>query len=152
MKRLYYEDYIVGDEFETAARTLDQADVRRFAELTGDQHRLHTDQAFGQASIFGERVAHGLLGMALVNGLAYSSAIDSDGVLAFLDVSWKFIGPIRFGDTLRALIRISGRRATRKPDRGIIVQAIRLLNHRNETVQAGTFTFLVKRRAEEATR
>ena len=147
MKRTYYEDYLVGDEFETPARTIGEDDVRRFADLTGDHHRLHLDPAFGRASMFGERISHGLLGMALVNGLAYGTVIDSDYVLAFLGVSWKFVAPIRFGDTLRAVIRIADRRPTRKASQGIVVEAIRLLNQRDEMLQEGEFTFLVARRA-----
>jgi len=148
MKRAYYEDYIVGDEFETPARTVTEEDVRRFAELTGDHHRLHRDPEFGRASIFGERISHGLLGMALVNGLSFSDAIESDYILAFLGVTWKFTAPIRFGDSVRALIHVASRRPTRKADQGIIVEAIRLLNQRDELVQEGEFTFLVKRRGE----
>jgi len=148
MKRTYYEDYIVGDEFETPARIVTEEDVRRFADLTGDHHRLHLDPEFGCASIFGERISHGLLGMALVNGLAYGNVIDSDYVLAFLGVTWKFVAPIRFGDSLRAIIRVANRRPTRKPEQGIVVEAIRLMNQRGELVQEGEFTFLVRRRGE----
>ncbi len=122
--------------------------MRRFAELTGDHHRLHLDPEFGRASIFGERISHGLLGMAIVNGLSFSSAIDSDYILAFLGVSWKFLAPIRFGDTVRAVIRVAGCRPTRKADQGIVVEAIQLTNQRDEPVQEGEFTFLVKRRGE----
>jgi acyl dehydratase len=148
MKRTYYEDYIVGDEFETPARTVTEEDVRRFADLTGDHHRLHIDPEFGRASMFGERVSHGLLGMALVNGLTFSGAIDPDYILAFLGVTWKFVAPIRFGDTVRAVVRVASRRPTRKADQGIVVEAIRLVNQRDQLVQEGEFTFLVRRRGE----
>jgi acyl dehydratase len=148
MKRTYYEDYIVGDEFETPARIVTEEDVRRFADLTGDRHRLHLDPEFGRTSIFGERISHGLLGMALVNGLAFSGATDSDYILAFLGVTWKFVAPIRFGDSVRAIIQVASRRPTRKADQGIVVEAIRLVNQRDELVQEGEFTFLVKRRGE----
>jgi acyl dehydratase len=140
----YYDDYIVGEEHVTPARTIGAEDVRRFADLTGDHHRLHLDPEFGRASMFGENIAHGLLGMTLVNGLAYGAVIDPDYVLAFLGVSWRFAGPIRLGDTLRATIRIASRRTTSKPGQGLVVEGIRLLNQRDEVVQEGEFTFLVK--------
>jgi len=152
MKRTFYEDYVVGDEFATPAYTVHEQDVRRFADITGDHHRLHLDPEFGQASMFGERVAHGLLGLALVNGLAYGSGIDSDYVLAFLGLNWTFSAPIRFGDALHAVIRIAEWRETSKPDRGIVVEAIRVINQRGELVQAGDFTFLVRRRPEHDAR
>jgi acyl dehydratase len=61
-------------------------------------------------------------------------------------LSWKFSGPIKFGDTIHAIIQISSMRPTRAPDRGIIVQATQLLNQRGEIVQSGELTLMVKRR------
>src|SRR5690349_5703967 len=107
MKRSYFEDYVVGDEFATPARIVTDQDVRNFADLTGDHHRLHLDPDFGRESLFGEQVAHGLLGLSLVNGLAYDSVIDSDYVLAFLGLSWRFAAPTRLGDALHAVIKIA---------------------------------------------
>ena len=146
MKRTYYEDYAVGDEFITPGRTVTEADVVMFAALTGDYNRIHTDAEYMRESIFGERIAHGLLGLALVNGLKYRTDVDSDGVIAFLGLTWKFSGPIKLGDTIHAVIRIASKRETSKPDRGIIVQAIQVLNQRGEVVQEGEFTSMLKRR------
>lgn len=146
MKRTYYEDYAVGDEFVTPARTVTETDVVLFAGLTGDYNRLHTDAEYMKGSVFGERIAHGLLGLALVNGLKYRTDIDSDGVLAFLGLTWSFTAPIKLGDTIHAVIRIASMRETSKPDRGIIVQAVEVYNQRGEVVQAGEFTTMLKRR------
>ena len=150
MKRTYYEDYAVGDEFVTPARTVSETDVTLFAGLSGDYNRLHTDAEYAREQLFGERIAHGLLGLSIVVGLAYRTEIDPDGALAFLGLSWKFSGPIKFGDTIHAVIRIVSMRETSKPDRGIVVQAIRLLNQRDEVVQEGEFTMMVKRRPTTA--
>lgn len=146
MKRTYYEDYAVGDEFITPARTITEADVVLFGGMTGDYNRIHTDAEYMKDSIFGERIVHGMLGLALVNGLKYRTEIDSDGVLAFLGLTWKFSAPIKFGDTVHAVVRIASMRETSKPDRGIVVQAIQLLNQRGEVVQEGEFTTMLKRR------
>ena len=147
MKKTYFEDYAVGDEFVTPGRTVTEADVVMFAGLTGDYNRLHTDAEYMKDSIFGERIAHGLLGLALVNGLKYRTDVDSDGVLAFLGLTWKFSGPIKLGDTIHAVVRISSKRETSKPDRGLMVQAIQVLNQRGEVVQEGEFTTMLKRRS-----
>lgn len=147
MKKTYFEDYAVGDEFTTPGRTVTETDVVMFAGLTGDYNRLHTDAEYMKDSIFGERIAHGLLGLALVNGLKYRTDVDSDGVLAFLGLTWKFSGPIKLGDTIHAVVRISSKRETSKPDRGLMVQAIQVLNQRGEVVQEGEFTTMLKRRS-----
>jgi acyl dehydratase len=146
MARTFYEDYTLGDEFLTPARTVTEADVVLFAGLSGDYNRLHTDAEYSKGMLFGERIAHGLLGLAIVSGLGYRSGIDPDGALAFLGLTWKFTGPIRFGDTIHAIFRIAALRETSKPDRAIVVEAIRVLNQRGEVVQEGEWTFLVKRR------
>jgi acyl dehydratase len=145
--RTFYEEYAVGDEFITPARTVTETDVTMFAALSGDYNRLHTDSEYASSGPFGERIAHGLLGLSIVAGLLYRAGIDPDGAVAFLGLSWKFTGPIKFGDTIHAVIRITSMRETRAPDRGIIVQAIQLLNQRGDIVQQGEFTMMVKRRS-----
>ena len=147
MKRTYYEDYAIGDTFLTPARTITEADVVMFAGLTGDYNRLHTDAEYMRESVFGERIAHGLLGLAVINGLKYRTDIDSDGIIAFLGLTWTFSGPIRFGDTIHGVLRVTAMRETSKPDRGIITKHVQVLNQRGETVQEGEFTMMVKRRA-----
>jgi acyl dehydratase len=146
MKRSFYEDYAVGEEFITPARTVTEADVTMFAALSGDYNRLHTDAEYAAEGPFGERIAHGLLGLSIVVGLMFRTDIDPDSAVAFLGLSWKFTGPVKFGDTIHASIRIASMRETRAPDRGIIVEAIQLLNQRAELVQQGEFTMMVKRR------
>jgi len=146
MKRTFYEDYAIGDTFTTPARTITEADVVAFAGLTGDYNRLHTDAEYMRDSAFGERIAHGLLGLSIVNGLKYRTDIDSDGIIAFLGLSWKFSAPIKFGDTIHATLQVSAMRETSKPDRGIIIKQVRVLNQRGELVQEGEFTMMVKRR------
>ena len=145
-KRTFYEDYAVGDRFITPARTVTEADVAMFAALSGDYNRLHTDAEYAARGPFGERIAHGLLGLSWVIGLGYRTEIDPDGALAFLGLSWKFSGPIKLGDTLHAIIDIASMRTTSTPDRGIIVQSTQLLNQRGEVVQSGELTMMLKRR------
>ncbi|HEU4322139.1 MAG TPA: MaoC/PaaZ C-terminal domain-containing protein [Roseiflexaceae bacterium] len=146
MSKTYYEDYTVGDEFVSPARTVTESDVVQFAGLTGDYNRLHTDAEYMRGSIFGERIAHGLLGLAIVNGLKYRTPIDSDGVIAFLGLHWTFSAPIRLGDTIHGVFRVTELRPTSKPDRGIMQLAVQVRNQRGEPVQEGQFTMMLKRR------
>lgn len=141
----YFEDYLVGSEHITPARTITDADVRAFADLTGDHHPLHLDDTYARTTLFGARISHGLLGLSLVNGLAYGSIIDESYVIAFLGIEWAFVGPIRLGDTVHARLHIADSRPTSKPDRGIVRQAIQLINQHSEIVQQGDFTFMIRR-------
>ena len=148
MKRTFYEDYTIGDAFITPARIVTETDVMIFAALSGDYNRLHTDAEYAAQGPFGERIAHGLLGLSFVIGLSYRTEIDPDGAVAFLGLSWKFSGPIKFGDTVHAIIQVANMRPTHDPARGIIVQSTQLLNQRTEIVQSGELTMMLKRRVK----
>ena len=148
MKRTFYEDFAIGDQFITPARTVTETDVTMFAALTGDYNRLHTDAEYAAQGPFGARIAHGLLGLSFVIGLIYRTEIDPDGAVAFLGLSWKFSAPIKLGDTVHAIITISNMRTTHDPERGIIVQSTQLLNQRDQLVQSGELTLMLKRRGE----
>src|SRR5438093_9339548 len=67
--RRYFDDIQVGEEYESPGRTVTEADIVLFAGLSGDYNVLHTDAEFMKQSIFGERIAHGLLGLAIQAGL-----------------------------------------------------------------------------------
>ena len=67
--RQYFEDIEVGQEYVSPGRTVTEADIVAFAGLSGDYNVLHTDAEFMWTSIFGERIAHGLLGLAIQSGL-----------------------------------------------------------------------------------
>ena len=65
---LWYEDFEVGSVVTTPARTVLEADIAMFAGLSGDYNPIHTDDEFAKQTEFGQRVAHGLLGLAIASG------------------------------------------------------------------------------------
>ncbi|MEA2126619.1 MAG: 3-hydroxybutyryl-CoA dehydratase [Solirubrobacteraceae bacterium] len=88
-----------GDRFTTRGRTVTEADVVAFAGLTGDYHPQHVDAEWAAGSIFGERVAHGLLILGLAAGLV---AFDPEEVIALRGVrNAVFKRPVSLGDTIR---------------------------------------------------
>jgi acyl dehydratase len=64
-----FEALEVGQEFSTRGRTVTEADVVGFAQLTGDWHPQHADAQWSETSPFGERIAHGLFVLSLAGGL-----------------------------------------------------------------------------------
>ena len=66
---VYLEDFAVGQETKTPARIVTESDVAAFAGLSGDYNPVHTDAEFSVKTPFGERIAHGALGLAIVTGL-----------------------------------------------------------------------------------
>jgi acyl dehydratase len=146
MKGLYYEDFQTGEEFITKARTVTEADIVNFAALSWDTNPLHTDRDFVAKTIFGERIVHGLLELVIHSGLSQMLGIMEGTLLAFLGMTWKFLGAIRIGDTVHVVQRVKEMRETSKPDRGLITFEKELINQRGEIVQKGTTTVLMAKK------
>lgn len=144
-KRRYFEEIEVGEEYESPGRTVTETDIVLFAGLSGDYNVLHTDAELMKGSIFGERIAHGLLGLAIQAGLL-GRATQAYATLAFVGLRWKFKGPIKIGDTIRVRARVAAKRETAKPDRGLISLERKVLNQRDEVVQEGETDLMVERR------
>ncbi len=144
--RQYFEEIQVGDEYLSPGRTVTEADIVAFAGLSGDYNVLHTDAEFMRTSIFGERIAHGLLGLAIQSGLGMRAMPRPWATLAFLGVRWRFKGPIKIGDTIKVRIKVVDKRETSKPDRGIVVLQRVIVNQRGEVVQEGETDIMVERR------
>ena len=143
---LYFEEREVGKEYVTGRRTITEADIMNFGALTWDNNPLHTDQVFGETTIFGQRIGHGLIGLSYAIGLNSLLGLDKDVTMAFLEVDqWKFLGPILIGDTIHVKTKTIEKIETKKPDRGIVVSEIQVINQRGEVIQSGLTKAMIKR-------
>lgn len=147
MPSLWYEDFEVGAERFTDARTLTDPDIAAFAEVAGDYNPLHLDDDYAAAGPFGRRIAHGLLGLAAASGLMSSSGLTAETLVAFLGLDWSFRRPLFPGDTIRVRMRVAQKRPTRDPERGLVKLDLAVLNQEDDAAQEGTFTLLVRRRS-----
>ena len=141
----YYEDVRVGREFTSSSFKVTGSDIDNFARLTLDRNPLHLDAEFCKTTPFGRRIAHGLFGLSLIEGLKYRMGWFDGTALASLSWQVTFSAPIFIGDTLRVVWKVARKRTTRKPDRGILYEHIALVNQRDETVQRCRHTLLVRR-------
>src|SRR5881296_2906914 len=144
--RQLFEDVKVGDEYLSPGRTVTEADIVAFAGLSGDYNVLHTDAEYMRQSIFGERIAHGLLGLAIQSGLGARAVSRPFATLAFIGLRWRFKGPIKIGDTIKVRLKVTDKRETSKPDRGIVTVQRSVLNQRSEVVQEGDTELMIERR------
>ncbi len=144
-----FEDFDVGQRFETPAATITGGMVQAFADVTGDRNPLHLDEDYARSSVFGERVAHGLLGTCVGAGLLQRSGLTRGTLVALVGLTWSFIAPIRFGTEVRMRLRVAALRPTSKPDRGLVVLAAELVAG-EVVVQRGDLTVLVRRRGAPA--
>lgn len=148
---LYFDDLSVGQRLITPARTVTEADIINFAGVSGDFNPIHTDAEFARSTPFGQRIAHGLLVLAMLTGLRQRSGAFEGTLLAWLELrSYRFLKPVYIGDTVRGEAEISELRESRKPDRGVVIQRVRVYNQRDEVVQEGEFVTLMRRRGHDA--
>lgn len=141
---MYFEEFHVGDKFVTGKQTIRDVDIMTFAGLTGDNNRIHTDEAFSKAGPFGQRIAHGLLGLSFAMGLAWQTGILDGTVMAFREINeWKFIKPLFIGDEVQADLRIAEAKALPRIGGGSIVITVELQNQRSEVCMRGNLTVLV---------
>ncbi|MEA2322344.1 MAG: hypothetical protein QOD81_2194 [Solirubrobacteraceae bacterium] len=146
---LYFEDVEVGMRFESPSRTITEADIVNFAGVSGDFNPLHTDETFAKETIYGRRIAHGVLALSVVTGLRQRTGTFDKTLMGFLEIrSWRFRAPVFPGDTIRAITSVAELRETSKPDRGVMVQGIEVLNQDGDIVQDGEFVTLLRRRTD----
>ncbi len=147
---VFWEDLAVGDVAVATGRTVTEADITAFAGLSGDFVPLHTDHVAASEGPFGERIAHGLLGLSMASGGLLRAAGLERTVLAFLSVNWTFTAPVRIGDTLLASATVAATRPSRDPRRGLVTLAVVVRNQAGAVVQQGEWVFLVRRREPAA--
>lgn len=140
----YYEDFQVGMQITTASRTVTESDVVTFAGLSGDYNQIHTDAEFSRTTPFGQRVAHGLLGVAIASGLAMRTGVLEGTVLAFREINeWKFSRPIFIGDTIHVVMNVNETKPVPRLGGGSVAIALEVRNQRDEIAMKGIWTVLV---------
>jgi acyl dehydratase len=141
---LWFEDFRVGQAYDTGARQVTQADVEAFAAVSGDRNPLHLDEAYAAATPFGGRIAHGVLGLAVATGLLNQLGLTRGTLVALLGVRWDFRAPLRPGDVVRARLRVAETKPSRKGGRGVVRLAVALVNEREVVAQEGELTMMVR--------
>lgn len=146
---IYWEDLPVGTRYRTSSRTVTEGDVAAFAALTGDFNRVHVDAEYAKSTLFGQRIAHGMLVASFMAGLTSRSIPNQlmEGALfGVLENRIKFPKPTLIGDTLHVEIEVVEQKTTSRPDRGLIGFLRKGINQRGEVVCELGATCLLKRR------
>ena len=144
---LHFNDVEVGDTWQSAARTVTEADVVLFAGLTGDFNPLHVDHEYARDTPFGRPIAHGLLGISLMAGLGSHSPCMRTAAFVKLR-EWCFLKPLYIGDTVHVRTEVLAKDLQGRGRRGLITWKRQLVNQAGEVVQEGTAETLVEVRSE----
>lgn len=142
---LTFDEFEIGDRYESQGRTVTEADVVNFAGISGDFNPLHTDAEFGKASPFGERIAHGMLIMAMATGMANWTGIFEGTTIALMEQLIRYKGAVKFGETVHLQLEVLEKKPTSKPDRGVVRFAARMLNQHGGLVVDSEWTLMMRR-------
>jgi acyl dehydratase len=143
----FWEEFSVGEVLVTGRRTIDGGDVSRYAGLSGDFNPLHVDAEFAKTTPFGERVAHGILTLAVSHGQQNLGGWFEGTTLALLGLDrLRFVAPVRFGDTVHTEMAVKETRASSKADRGVVIFDVVVKNQRGESVCTYEETVLMRRK------
>jgi len=144
---LYFEEFQPAQKIITAGRTVTEADVVNFAGLSGDYNQMHVDEAYSQKTTFGKRVAHGLLVVSIVSGLAVQTGVMEGTVMAFREINeWKFARPVFFGDTVHAVLEVREKKELRRIGGGSVTIDLDVINQNDEVVMKGVWVVLIAAR------
>lgn len=138
----YFDDIKIGDKIVSEGRTVTEEDVQEFVKLSGDNFPLHTDSEYARNSLFGERIAHGLLVLSIASGLIPPHAPYTIAFYGMNNV--RFVNPTRFGDTIRAEVEVIGKEE-RNDQSGIITYRQTAKNQKDEDVAVGNMKALLAR-------
>ena len=147
---LYFEEFEVGQKIITVGRTVTESDIVTFACLSGDFNQIHTDVEYSKATTYGQRVAHGLLGVSIASGLAMRTGVLEGTVIAFREINnWKFIAPVFIGDTIHVELDVAETKALPRIGGGSVVITLDVKKQSGETVMKGNWTVLVMSKPQD---
>jgi acyl dehydratase len=146
---LYFEEFELGKKFVSVGRTVTEHDIVTFAGLSGDFNQIHTDAEFSKNTVYGQRIAHGVLGLSIATGLVMRTGLLEGTVLAFREIDqWKFTKPIFIGDTIHVELEVIETKPLARLGGGSITIAVKVLNQNEEMVMKGNWIALVASRPE----
>ena len=137
----YFDQLSVGDVFAgTRGRTVTETDIALFSAVSGDWNPIHNDAAFAASGPFGTRIAHGLLLVSMMTGMA---PISGQAVIALYGFDRvRFTNPVALGDTITYTSKVAALQPKGKL-RGIADVDFEICNQRNQVCVAGTIKILL---------
>jgi acyl dehydratase len=143
MNEIPFELYQTGTIRETGARTITETDIVLHAGQSGDFYPHHMDAEWCRTQPFGQRIAHGTLIFTI--GVGLTAGEINPLAMTYGYEKLRFPKPVFIGDTIRVRVSISDKRDHKRPEYGIVVEKLEVMNQRDECVMACEHLLLVKR-------
>jgi acyl dehydratase len=144
MTSYYLEDFAAEQCFISGGRTITEADLTFFSMISGDWNPVHCDAEFAKKTRYGERVVHGVLGIAISTGMMHELGIFEKSVIAMLGFrNWNFLAPLLVGDTIHLQLTIMAVEPGKSGRSGKLARKFELINQNDVIVQEGESDVLV---------
>jgi acyl dehydratase len=141
----YFEDFKVGEVFRSPSRTLTDANFQLFQAVSGDNHPIHYDREYCRRHGHRDMLAHGF--QVLVQTCPGAGLLPhylGPALVAFIEQSSRFLGPVYAGDTVYPALTITELKAQRTT--GVITLRSSVHNQGGELVLEGEQKLLVRKR------
>ena len=102
-KGVFFEDLSVGRE-ASLSKTVTEADIAAFAEISGDKNPVHLDAQYAAGTIFKERIAHGMLSAAYISAV-FGMKLPGPGAI-YISQTLNFKAPVKIGDTVITTVKV----------------------------------------------
>ncbi|PWU04690.1 MAG: phenylacetic acid degradation bifunctional protein PaaZ [Bacteroidetes bacterium] len=151
--RKYFEELEIGDSLVTAKRTVTEADIVNFANVSWDHFYAHTDHTSLEGTIFEKPVAHGYFIMSAAAGL-FVDAKKGPVLLNYGIEEMRFTKPVYAGTTIGVRLTVKEKidQEKREPTdvaKGIVKWLVEVTDQINELVAIGTILTMVKKKNQD---
>lgn len=143
----YFEDFEVGQTFESVGRTVTESDFVMHSMFTGDWTELHTNRHYAEDGQFEGRVAHGPMTFSLATGFVYRTGIVERTVYAFLGMNYMDIpNPVYVDETISLEMEVTEKREiSSHDDVGLVIIDTTMTTQDDTVVFEGDMKFLIQR-------
>ncbi len=138
MRELAYDEIKIGDD-ASLSRTITEAHIVNYAGVTGDVNPVHVDAEYAAKSMFGERIAHGMLVAGLISAVLGTQLPGPNSI--YLGQDLKFKAPVKIGNTVTVVVTVTEKRE----DKPIMKLQTTVTNQRGEVVVDGSAVLMKPR-------
>jgi 3-hydroxybutyryl-CoA dehydratase len=102
----FFEDLSDGMS-ATFTKTVTDADIVKYAEISGDTNPVHLDDDYAATTMFKQRIAHGMLTAGFISAVFGTKLPDPGSI--YVNQSLKFKAPVKIGDAVTATVTVTGK-------------------------------------------
>lgn len=125
-----YDELTLGQK-ASFSKLVTEQDVVLFAAVSGDVNPVHLDEDFAAGTIFGGRIAHGMLTGAVISA-ALAMELPGPGVI-YLGQTLRFTRPVKLGDRITVHLEVTDKR----DDKHIVKLDCKVTNQDDKVVASG---------------